>query len=71
MARKPNLAEQFRAEVISYGGFLMTRGDVHTVALEDTGSKQAADLFAFRTREVYDAEPVSIDQFRAETREAA
>jgi hypothetical protein len=34
-------------ELILYGGLPMTRGEVYKDALEVTGSREAADYFAF------------------------
>ena len=60
---RPRLLETLLAEVIYYGGMPLTRHDVYTLALEDTGSARGADFFAFHPQAV-DAEPITIDAMR-------
>ena len=43
------IASKMMNEVILYGGIPMTRANVYRQALVDTGSKKAADMFAFST----------------------
>ncbi len=57
-------ARDFLAETINYGGLPVTRAAAHTLALETTGRRRAAGVFAYRARAI-EAEPMS----EAEARE--
>lgn len=64
-----NATDKFMNEAIIFGGFALRRCDVYTLALDATGDKRAADLFAFKPKAV-DMEPITIDEFLAETENA-
>jgi hypothetical protein len=49
-AEKLNITDQMMNEVIIYGGLPVRRKDVYKDALEVTGDKKAADMFAFGTQ---------------------
>lgn len=66
MARR-NVVTDYLNEVIAYGPLALRRCDVFGVVMEDTGSRFAADLFAFGpNRRVVDCEPLTIAEYRAE-----
>jgi hypothetical protein len=68
--KKPNLTDRFLNEVILYGGIPMTRANVYRQCLKDTGSKKAADMFAFShsvKRAPAGSIPFTLAQFRKAT----
>ena len=64
MTKPPAKIQACFDQIISYGGLPMRRADVYAAALHDTGSKRAADLFAFGPNAMpMDCEPISFEQF--------
>ncbi len=57
-------ARDFLAETINYGGLPVTRATAYALAFEATGSKRAAEVFAYLARSI-EAAPMS----EAEARE--
>lgn len=66
MARKLPLTDLLLSEVINYGGLPVSRATAHALAFAATGSKQAADMFAFgpRTRALLNVLPMTLDEAR-------
>ena len=67
----PKVTDIMMGEVILYGGLPMTRANVYRQALKDTGSRKAADMFAFGTHiklAPKGTEPLSLAQFRKATK---
>lgn len=68
--RKPSFIDNLMSETVLYGGLPMRRCDVLRVATEDMGERApklyGPDYFAFFPPAV-EAEPLTIEQFRAIT----
>lgn len=64
--RKPTFVDEMMNEVISYGGLPVRRHHVYQDVLKRTGSKWAADLFAFGPRaRAIEAEPITLEELEA------
>jgi hypothetical protein len=66
MKYKGKWIDQYMNEVIFYGGIPMTRTDVYRQAYKDTGSRKAADTFAFaphKRKAPKGVRPVSLREF--------
>lgn len=68
MPRTQNLASRYLAEVISYGGFPVTRATAHELARQALGTAKGADWFAFGpgVQEWFGVAPMTADEVRAE-----
>ena len=60
---KLNSTDLFMNEVVLYGGLPMRRADVYRHALKVTGSRKAADMFAFSERKkAVNQKPITLKQ---------